>query len=260
MRARFVFSQIGNGLRRNLAMATSVVLVTFISLAFVGAAILLQMQISNMKDDWYDRVEVSIFLCPASSSVPNCASGEATEEQVAELRKERDALVARQQPQTVPDPEASELAALAAGQLPVTGPGVVVELWDAPAPPDLSASGLHPDDLVVHQQDLEAVINALWAGGAEAMMIQDQRITTTSSVRCVGNVLLLHGRHYSPPYRVSAIGDPQELTAAVDSSPGVAVYLQYADAYGLGWSMTEAEDIDMPAYTGSLRLEHARAG
>jgi len=86
MRVRFVLSQIGNGLRRNLAMAVSVVLVTFISLTFVGAAILLQTQISNMKDDWYDKVEVSIFLCPASSSVPNCADGEATEEQVADLQ------------------------------------------------------------------------------------------------------------------------------------------------------------------------------
>src|SRR5690606_41382455 len=72
------------------------------------------------------------------------------------------------------------------------------------------SSGLHPDDLVVHQQDLEAVINALWAGGAEALMVQDQRITSLSSVRCVGNVLLLHGRHYSPPYRISAIGDRSE--------------------------------------------------
>lgn len=184
---------------------------------------------------------------------------EENEAQVANQRRQRDALVARQQPLTVPDPEASELTALAAGQTPVSGPGVVVELWDAPAPPDLSASGLHPDDLVVHQQDLEAVINALWAGGAEAMMIQDQRITTTSSVRCVGNVLLLHGRQYSPPYRVSAIGDPQALTAAVESSPGVEVYLQYVDAYGLGWSMEESDAIDMPAYTGSLRLEYARA-
>src|SRR5690625_4997567 len=86
MRVRFVLSQIGNGLRRNLAMAVSVVLVTFISLTFVGAAILLQTQISNMKDDWYDKVEVSIFLCPASSSVPNCAGGEATEEQVEDLQ------------------------------------------------------------------------------------------------------------------------------------------------------------------------------
>ena len=183
---------------------------------------------------------------------------EENEEQVAALRKERDALVARQQPLPDPGPEGSALTALAAGQTPVTGPGVVVELWDAPTPPDLAASGLHPDDLVVHQQDLEAVINALWAGGAEAMMIQDQRITSTSSVRCVGNVLLLHGRHYSPPYRVSAIGDPEALERAVEASPEVEVYLQYVDAYGLGWSLEQQTTIDMPAYTGSLRLEHVR--
>ncbi|TNC18186.1 DUF881 domain-containing protein [Georgenia sp. 311] len=185
---------------------------------------------------------------------------EENEEEVAQLRQERADLVAREQPPAAPDPEAGVLTALAAGQTPVTGPGVVVELWDAPAPPDLAASGLHPDDLVVHQQDLEAVINALWTGGAEAMMIQDQRITSTSSVRCVGNVLLLHGRHYSPPYRVSAIGDPQELAAAVEAAPGVQVYLQYVDAVGLGWSLEETPAIDMPAYTGSLRLDHARAG
>ncbi|HLT83232.1 MAG TPA: DUF881 domain-containing protein [Phototrophicaceae bacterium] len=185
---------------------------------------------------------------------------EENEAAVAELRRQRDSLVDLQQPLTEPDPGAKELTALAAGQTPVTGPGVVVELWDAPTPSDLAASGLHPDDLVVHQQDLEAVINALWAGGAEAMMIQDQRITSTSSVRCVGNVLLLHGRHYSPPYRVSAIGDPDELRAAVEGSPGVQVYLQYVQAVGLGWSLEESRTIDMPAYTGSLRLEHARVG
>ncbi|MCM3661170.1 DUF881 domain-containing protein [Georgenia satyanarayanai] len=185
---------------------------------------------------------------------------EDNEAEVSALREQRDALVAAQQPLPEQDIRSSELTALAAGRTPVTGPGVVVELWDAPAPPDLTASGLHPDDLVVHQQDLEAVINALWTGGAEAMMIQDQRITSTSSVRCVGNVLLLHGRHYSPPYRISAIGDPEALREAVETSPDVAVYLQYVDALGLGWSFAEDEEIEMPAYTGSLRLDHARVG
>ncbi|MBD8061990.1 DUF881 domain-containing protein [Oceanitalea stevensii] len=185
---------------------------------------------------------------------------EDNEAEVSALRTQRDALVAAQQPLAEPDTGSSGLTALAAGRTPVTGPGVVVELWDAPVPPDLTASGLHPDDLVVHQQDLEAVINALWTGGAEAMMIQDQRITSTSSVRCVGNVLLLHGRHYSPPYRISAIGDPEALREAVETSAEVAVYLQYVDALGLGWSFTEDEEIEMPAYTGSLRLNHAQAG
>ncbi|MBK5248477.1 MAG: ABC transporter permease [Actinomycetales bacterium] len=85
MRVRFVLSQIGNGLRRNLAMGISVVLVTFISLTFVGAAVLLQTQINNMKDDWYDRVEVSVFLCPQTSYAPTCAGGEVTEDQMAQI-------------------------------------------------------------------------------------------------------------------------------------------------------------------------------
>lgn len=85
MRLRFVLSQLASGLRRNVSMTVSVVLVTFISLVFVGAALLLQMQIDNMKDDWYDRVEVSVFMCPADSAVPTCAAGEATDEQLAAI-------------------------------------------------------------------------------------------------------------------------------------------------------------------------------
>jgi cell division transport system permease protein len=81
-RARFVFSEIGSGLRRNVSMSVAVVLVTFVSLTFVGAAALLQVQIGNMKDEWYDKVEVSIFLCPADSTVPTCAEGEVTQEQM----------------------------------------------------------------------------------------------------------------------------------------------------------------------------------
>lgn len=154
--------------------------------------------------------------------------------------------------------DVDDLVAFHAGSTAVTGPGLVVEMWDAPAPADLSAAGLRPDDLVVHQQDLEAVINALWLGGAEALMIQDQRISADSSVRCVGNVLLLHGRHYSPPYRIAAIGDPDHLADAVLADPGVQVYLQYVEAINLGWSVEKQEKLDMPAYLGANRMEYAR--
>lgn len=88
MRLQFILSEIGVGLRRNLSMAVSVVLVTFVSLTFVGAAALLQTQIDLMKDDWYDRVEVSIFLCPQDSPVASCAGGEATADQIDTLRAE----------------------------------------------------------------------------------------------------------------------------------------------------------------------------
>lgn len=88
MRFRFVLSEIGVGLRRNLAMATSVVLVTFVSLTFVGAAALLQAQVGKMKSYWFDKVEVSVFLCPQDSLAPTCADGEATEDQIDEIEAE----------------------------------------------------------------------------------------------------------------------------------------------------------------------------
>lgn len=90
MRLRFVLSEIGHGLRRNLSMSISVVLVTFISLTFVGAAGLLQFQVNTMKDDWYDRVEVSIFLCPSNSDATTCAGGEASTDQIEAIREELD--------------------------------------------------------------------------------------------------------------------------------------------------------------------------
>ncbi len=92
MRLQFILSEIGIGLRRNLSMAVSVVLVTFVSLSFVGAAALLQMQITKMKDDWYGKVEVAVYLCPAGESPePTCAGGEVTDEQKKAIR---DALAA----------------------------------------------------------------------------------------------------------------------------------------------------------------------
>ncbi|MFS0699970.1 DUF881 domain-containing protein [Cellulomonas sp. 179-A 4D5 NHS] len=149
-------------------------------------------------------------------------------------------------------------AELEAGLVPVTGPGLVVELEDAPA--DVARpTSVRPDDLVVHQQDLQAVINALWAGGAEAMGLMDQRVISTSAFQCIGNVLSLHGQPYSPPYVVRAVGDPAALRRALYASPEIQNYLRYVDAVGLGWSVTVApEPLTLPAYEGATELEHAR--
>ncbi|WP_309132035.1 permease-like cell division protein FtsX [Brevibacterium sp.] len=87
MRAGFVLSEVASGLRKNFSMVLSVILVTFVSLLFVGAAILLQMQVGQMKDYWYDRVQVSVFLCPPNSEAPTCVDGEATEAQKADIRE-----------------------------------------------------------------------------------------------------------------------------------------------------------------------------
>jgi uncharacterized protein YlxW (UPF0749 family) len=146
-----------------------------------------------------------------------------------------------------------------AGTRAVRGPGLRVTLDDAPRSGDrVLPEGTTPDDLVVHQQDIQAVVNALWAGGAEALQIMDQRVISTSAVRCVGATLILQGRLYSPPYHVTAIGDPQRLTEALDTSPGVQLYLYYADTYGLDYATEELDDVRLPGYDESLDLLHAR--
>lgn len=81
MRLAFILGEIGSGLRRNLSMLISVILVTFVSLTFVGAAGLLQMQIGQMKGYWYDKVQVAIFLCVDTSTTPSCAAGPVTDQQ-----------------------------------------------------------------------------------------------------------------------------------------------------------------------------------
>lgn len=146
-----------------------------------------------------------------------------------------------------------------AGFAPASGPGLRVTLDDAPR----SESGQGgpgepaPNDLVVHQEDVQAVVNALWAGGARAMQIMDQRVLATSAVRCVGNTLILHGAVYSPPYIITAVGDPQRLRAALADSEQVQVYQRYVRAYALGYQLEDLDHVRLPGYEGTPDLDYA---
>lgn len=157
--------------------------------------------------------------------------------------------------------EAADRLAGPAGLTAVHGPGVTVTLDDAPRRAqrrDLRA-GAHPDDLVIHQQDVQGVVNALWAGGAEAMAIMGHRVVATTAVRCVGNTLLLAGEVFSPPFVITAVGDPQRLQAALAADPDVQIFQQYVVAYGLRYSERVADRLRLPSYRGAFRLEHAEA-
>jgi len=90
------------------------------------------------------------------------------------------------------------------------------------------------------------------------MTIMGERVISTSAVLCIGPVLLLHGRPYSPPYRITAIGDPAALSAALAASPGVQLFREAADAYGLGYRETVEEDVSVPAFEGSSTLRVGR--
>ncbi len=98
------------------------------------------------------------------------------------------------------------------------------------------------DQLVVHQQDIQAVVNALWSGGAEAMTLQKQRVVSTTGIKCVGNTVVLHGVPYAPPYVITAVGDVGAMKDALDSSDYIAGYLTYVRAYDLGYRVTSSAD------------------
>ncbi|HVD27893.1 MAG TPA: DUF881 domain-containing protein [Mycobacteriales bacterium] len=146
------------------------------------------------------------------------------------------------------------------GLRPLRGNGLTVELNDAPRRPDGSLPpNARPDDVIVHQQDVQAVVNALWAGGADGLAVMGQRLITTGAVRCVGNTLLLYGRTYSPPFRVTAVGDPTRLRASLATEPGVRLYRQAVDYFGLGYEVKDEREVTLPGYDGPVRLGYAEA-
>ncbi|MCF6508153.1 DUF881 domain-containing protein [Blastococcus sp. MG754426] len=207
-------------------------------------------------------------------------AGEVT--QLSQLVEERDAAVVRQERQLVQlqaqvqrltdqvatrdgdvaqEQAVAEAGAPSAGLTPVTGAGVVITLDDAPQRSDGSLPrGARPDDLVIHQSDVQAVVNAVWAAGAEGVAVMDQRLISTSAVRCVGNTLLLQGRTYSPPFVVTAVVDASRVEAALDASPQVAVFEQAVASWGLTFEVRERPQVTVPAYDGGLTLQHAAAG
>jgi len=146
-----------------------------------------------------------------------------------------------------------------AGRDPVTGSGVTVTLSDA----DESVrddSDIDVNYLLVHQQDIQAVVNALWSGGAEAMTLQKQRVISTTGIKCVGNTVVLHGVPYAPPYEITAIGDLTSLRTSLDSSDYIVGYKTYVKAHNLGYEVSTAVEATMPAYDGSSDLRYAVAG
>ncbi|WP_246121632.1 DUF881 domain-containing protein [Actinoallomurus bryophytorum] len=151
--------------------------------------------------------------------------------------------------------DADRLAALS-GFTAVSGRAVRVSLDDAPRDQRVPGEP-SPDDLVVHQQDVQAVVNALWAGGATGVQIMDQRLISTSAVRCVGNTLILQGVVYSPPFRITATGTPERLRAALAASPEIQIYRQYVDQYGLGYTVKTLQKTTLPAYTGNATPKYA---
>jgi uncharacterized protein YlxW (UPF0749 family) len=200
--------------------------------------------------------------------------------QLSSLIEQRDAAVARQQDelavlqqqvQALTDLAASrdsEVAAVqaqgaqgeaSAGLTPVTGPGLSVTLDDAP--PQAGGglpSGATADDVVIHQSDVQGVVNALWAAGADGVAIMGQRLIATSAVICVGNTLLLQGRKYSPPFVVTAVGNSAQMRQELAASSEVQLLRAAVDDYGLTYEVLDQREVTLPEYDGPLEMQFAQ--
>lgn len=183
---------------------------------------------------------------------------ERLQEQVAEIDREIDELSEEVSSSRLTELQRDiEALKVPAGLTAVEGPGVRVTLNDAPES-IRDTAGDEVSNAIVHQQDIQAVVNALWAGGAEAMTIQGQRVISTTGIKCIGNTVLLHGVTYSPPYVIEAIGDPRSMVASIDSNAYIAAYLQAVDQWQLGWELDTEERISAPAFEGSTDMRRAR--
>src|SRR3954453_6372246 len=164
-----------------------------------------------------DLTELSTLISPRHRAIAR------QEQQLADLQ---------QQVQQLTDQAASrnsgvaqaqgegDAGALSAGLIALTRPGRQITLDAAPTRPDGTLPPTaRPAALVIHQSDVQAVVNAVWAAGADGVAIMDQRLIGTSAVRCVGNPLLLQGRTYSPPFVITAIADVDAVRSQLAASP-----------------------------------------
>jgi uncharacterized protein YlxW (UPF0749 family) len=145
-----------------------------------------------------------------------------------------------------------------AGMVEVTGAGLTVVLSDAPAEV-AESSQQDPNRLIVHQQDIQAVVNALWHGGATAVTVQGQRVVTTTGIKCIGNSVQIQGVPYPQPYRISGVGDPAALAAAIEADDYLRLYRSDSAEpdIAVGWEETVEDDLTAPAYAGLLDITYA---
>jgi len=174
------------------------------------------------------------------------------QKRVDELRSQLDQVNAG--PQVSEIKEALEHAIIEAGVSEVKGPGVEVTLNDSNV---ALKPGQNPNLYVLHDEDILLVLNELRAAGAEALSINGQRLLATTEVRCTGPTILLNkNKRLAPPYVITAIGNPDTLESSLKMKGGVAETLQF---WGIQVAVKKLPEVTVPAYSGGIRYEYARA-
>jgi len=175
----------------------------------------------------------------------------AFESLIMESRNELESINALEQSDTLSIlQEKLHMAKLRAGLTAVTGPGIIIELDDNIA--DMRANPTDdPNSYIVHYEDLLGIVSDLKAGGAEAISINEQRLITTSELRCVGNVILVNTARIAPPFQIQAIGNPNHLTEVVSYGR-----LNYLIANRFPVTITTEQNLILPAYKGDLQFKY----
>ena len=185
--------------------------------------------------------------------------GTALERRRDELRAEVDAarrgMLGQQAARRAADERLTALRTVA-GTVPVTGPGLVVTVDDAPAAGGGSEGrgGAFGDGRVL-DRDLQALANGLWSAGAEAVAVDGQRLTSLSAIRAAGEAVLVDFRPVSPPYVVEAVGDPAALEVAFRDGDVGRRFATWSSLYGLGFEVRRDDALELPA--ADPRLRHA---
>ncbi len=136
-------------------------------------------------------------------------------------------------------------ARILAGFTSVEGPGVLIELSDNPR---VLQPTENPNDVLLHYTDLVRVVGDLWAAGAEAVAVDDERLIGTSAIECVGTTILVNQRRLTPPFRITAIGEPSLLAGAVG---GRGAGLDMLRTFGFPVRIMRQQNVQIPAYRGA---------
>jgi uncharacterized protein YlxW (UPF0749 family) len=148
-----------------------------------------------------------------------------------------------------------QTARIAAGLIPLTGTGIVLQLEDSVEP---IAPGANEADYLVGARDLRAIIEELWAAGAEAISVNGERVTPTTAIIDVGPSILVNAAYLAGPYQVTALG-PDDLYPRLSASPGfVDLIRTRAQGFGIRVSVAEPDSVDVPAFAGTVTLRYAR--
>lgn len=175
--------------------------------------------------------------------------------------KERDALqekladleaTAAQAAENAVERQAIDDLRLRAGQIPLTGPGIIVTIDDSKT---ASKAGDNQNLYIIHDDDLLRVVNELRAAGAEALSINGQRLMAMSEIRCAGPTLSVNNVRSAPPYEIRAIGNVETLEKALLMRGGVADTLQ---VWGIQIDIKTAAQVTVPAYKGMGPMQYAR--